>query len=345
MTTISISCPINNLSYGIVSTNILDQFTKMGQDYRLKPMAQFDTNEFGRFLDKCIKFDEKLDMFVPSLKIWHEHSLFDHIGKGPRVGFPIFEKDIFNPLDAWNIRHQDMVLVASHWAQDVVKQVNDNTHVCPLGVDQDFLNNPYNPQDKVIFYTQGKREVRKGHDYLHKVFAKAFPGNENVELWMFTHNVFDDQKTTRKFQTEYRQLLGDKVKFFPWLPKQEMLKWLGKADFGLFLSRAEGWNMPLLESMAMGKDVLATYYSGHTEFLPEDQSFKPESFVEAFDGKWFNGGFVWVKIEDSEDEIIEKLRKMYRNKDQTTNETNRQIAKQFTWERTAKEVLNGIQRV
>ena len=38
------------------------------------------------------------------------------------------------------------------------------------------------------------------------------------------------------------------------------------ADCGIFLSRAEGWNLGLLEMMAMGKPVITTNYSGHTEF-------------------------------------------------------------------------------
>ena len=38
------------------------------------------------------------------------------------------------------------------------------------------------------------------------------------------------------------------------------------ADCGVFLSRAEGWNLGLLEMMAMGKPVITTNYSGHTEF-------------------------------------------------------------------------------
>lgn len=338
---INIQCPINGLSYGIVSTNILDQFTKLGQDYRIKPMSEFDTNEYSRFVSKCFNIEEDVDLYAPSLRIFHEHALFDHIGKGPRIGFPIFEKDILSPLDAWNIRHQDKVLVCSKWAQEVVNQVNSNTHICPLGVDEDFLNNEYNPTGKVIFYTQGKREKRKGHDYLHKLFNKAFPAEQDIELWMFTQNIFDQPDVTRKFQAEYKQELGHRVKFFPWLPKSEMLKWLAKADYGIFPYRAEGWNMPLLEAMAMGKTVLGTNYSGPTEYLPEDQSFEVKSFIEAFDHPWFTGGFVWAKIEDSEDEIIDKMRQMYKS-EKKINTANQEIAKTFTWERTAKEVINGI---
>ena len=39
------------------------------------------------------------------------------------------------------------------------------------------------------------------------------------------------------------------------------------ADCGIFLSRAEGWNLGLLEMMAMGKPVITTNYPG-TPSLP-----------------------------------------------------------------------------
>ena len=233
-----INCPVNNLSYGIVSQNILDNLS----DYILKPIGPFDQEEYSRYLPKVINYFDNLDLNQPSLKIFHENQLFDHVGKGTRIGFPIFERNIFTPEHIFNLKHQDIVLVCSNWAKQIVEPINPNVIVCPLGVDSDFTPGYVpNKEDKVIFYTQGKREIRKGHDYLHKVFHKAFSEYNDVELWMFTYNHFDTPVTTREFQTDYKKLLGNKVKFFPWLSKKEMINWLHKTDCGIFLSRAEGW--------------------------------------------------------------------------------------------------------
>lgn len=341
---LNISCPINNLSYGLVSQNILDNFTELGIDFALKPLGNFDSATYSRFIPNINKFLD-LDINSPSFKIFHEHSIFDHIGKGPRIAFPIFEKNRFNDFERFNIKHQDLVIVCSKWAAEIVKPINPNVIVAPLGVDSDF--NIYishkDVNSKVIFYTQGKREVRKGHDYLHKVFHKAFENNNDVELWMFTHNVFDSVEEANQFKREYKSLLGDKVKFFPSLAKAEMISWLQKTDCGIFLSRAEGWNLCLHEAMSMGIDVIATYYSGHTEFL--EDGIKPVKFCEAFDGKWFNGGFEWMEIEANEDEIVENLRRMYSYKKQlrVPNTMNASNARDFTWKRTTGEIIRGLQ--
>lgn len=333
-----ISAPVNQLSYGIVTQNILDNLS----NYKLKPLGQFDEQKYSRFVPNLINYLDKLDLTQPSLKIFHENLLFDHIGKGTRIGFPIFERNRFTPEHIWNLSHQDIVLVCSKWAKELVEPINPNVIVCPLGVDKDFFPGYIpNQEEKVIFYTQGKREVRKGHNYLHKVFHKAFSEYNDVELWMFTHNFFDNPEVTRSFQLEYKELLGNKVKFFPWLPKSEMINWLHKTDCGIFLSRAEGWNMPLSESLAIGKQVIATYYSGHTEYLKD--GIKPTEFELAIDNKWFNGEFTWMKIESNEEEIVNLLREKYEyckdNRGPDINSVN--LVKNFTWQKTA-EIINGL---
>lgn len=344
---INIQAPINDTSYGIVSKNILQN---LSCDYTLKPIGNISKDDFKMFRKNMINYLNTIDLNAPSLKIFHEHDLFDHIGKGPRIGFPIFEKNYFNPCETWNLEHLDMVLVASHWAKEVVESLlNIDCHVCPFGVSERFFVEqiPKNVEEKVIFYTLGKREKRKGHDYLHYVFNKAFQDNDDVELWMFTNNMFDSREEQRNFKLSYKKELGKKVKFFPRLSQKDMVSWINNTDCGVFLSRAEGFNLPLLESMAMGKDVIATYYSGHTEYLPIEYGINPKGFEEAHDNTWFNGGFTWVRIEKSEDEIVERLRSVYKLKKQSreANQKNINIAKQYTWKRTANEVLDGIQRV
>jgi glycosyltransferase involved in cell wall biosynthesis len=340
---VNISCPINSLSYGIVSTSILKELDRLNEEYVLFPKNNIE-DKFSYFKAKLPNYITQINLKAPSLNIWHEFDIFNHIGRGPRVAFPIFEKNQFNPQETWNIHHQDMVLVCSKWAAEVVRPVNQNVHVCPLGVDKDFFIPSQAPLNKVIFYTQGKREFRKGHDFLHKVFHKAFENNKNVELWMFTENVFDSEQEDRSFKQEYRQLLGNKVKFWPRLKKCDMIKFLSQTHCGIFLSRAEGWNLPALECMAMGKDIISTYYSGHTEFIPKEYCVKTDKFVEAKDSKWFNGGFTWMDIIDCEDEIVEKLRQTFERKigNNVINKTNVSIANKFTWENTTREVLNGI---
>ena len=344
---INITAPINDLSYGIVSKNIITQYAKK-DIVCLKPIGlinRYIDCEYIKYVENYYKY---FDVKSPSLRIFHEFDLMEHQGKGLRIGFPIFEKDQFNQIEQFNIKHQDLVIVCSEWAKNIVKTINANVEVVCLGVDEDFKPEPriYNKDEtKVIFYSCGKIEERKGHNYLHKVFAKAFP-NENVELWMFCHNVFLSDSEHTSFKNEYRLTLGNRVKFFPRLVKHDLINWINQTDCGIFLSKAEGFNLCLLESMACGKDVIATYYSGHTEYLPKENAILPVSFCEANDGKWFHGGFNWINIESCEDQIIEQLHRVYKLKleNRNINMNNIEIASKLTWERSMEQLHGTVSK-
>lgn len=336
---INIISPYNNLSYGLVSKNIISNLRNW-----------FDISHFPIGLSEDYKdsdlffLNKKFNKDAVSLKIFHEFDLLMSIGNGRKIGFPIFEKDRLLPLDLYNIKHCDEIFVCSHWAQNVLNQYSIKSTVIPLGVDDSFqfVNTKF--EDKVIFYNLGKREVRKGHDYLHKVFKKAFPDKADVELWMFSQNIFDSKEEKDLFQLEYKKTLGSRVKFFPFLPKSDLISWINKAHIGFFPTRAEGFCLPILEGMKLGKHILATNYSGQTEFLPENQSFSCEKFVEARDNKWFNGGFNWAEVESSEDEIVEKLRSFYKKVKEGChyNAYNITMASKFSWYNTCEKIRKAI---
>ena len=58
-----------------------------------------------------------------------------------------------------------------------------------------------------------------------------------------------------------------RVKMIPRVnTSEEVARIMGQVDCGVFPARGEGWNLELLEMMSMGKPVIATNYSGHTQF-------------------------------------------------------------------------------
>ena len=86
--------------------------------------------------------------------------------------------------------------------------------------------------------------------------------------------------------------LGSKVKFLDRVGShKEVADIIRMCDCGVFPSRAEGWNLDLLEMMSCGKQVIATNYSAHTEFCNEENCMLVETteMVDAEDGKWFRG--------------------------------------------------------
>ena len=67
--------------------------------------------------------------------------------------------------------------------------------------------------------------------------------------------------------------IGHKVRFIDRVgTHQEVYNIMSRVDCGVFPSRAEGWNLELLELMACGKHVITTDYSAHTEFCTEENA-------------------------------------------------------------------------
>ena len=125
------------------------------------------------------------------------------------------------------------------------------------------------------FYTIGKLEYRKGHEFIVDCFNKAFSEKDDVELDMMVHNVFLQREVVEQWLSGFKNTkLGRKIKFQnPVQTQREVADFIRYNDCGLFPSRAEGWNLELLESMSCGKPVIATNYSGHTEFCNDENSY------------------------------------------------------------------------
>lgn len=80
------------------------------------------------------------------------------------------------------------------------------------------------------------------------------------------------------------------------------------------LTRGEGYGLPLLESAAVGLPIIATNWSGHTDFLDEE-NYIPVDYTlvnvhdSRIDGKIFMPGTKWAM--PSESDAKKKMRKFY----------------------------------
>ena len=133
-----------------------------------QPTTQDDADLVGKLQNKQSDFDPT----APCVKIWHEHSLAERIGRGKYYGFPIFELNKFDQRRLKNLECCDEIMVCSNWARDVVldqtKRSENEVHVVPLGVDRNVFNESKNNVSGTQFaiLNCGKWEVRKGHDVL-----------------------------------------------------------------------------------------------------------------------------------------------------------------------------------
>ena len=345
---INITAPINSLGYGVASYNIIKSLVLQGQSINYLPIGK---PEIQDPLIEKITMKECHDK-TPSVKIWHQHELHGHVGKGIHIGFPIFELDRFSDVEKSSIKYNDRIFVCSKWAKRVVEeQTKVDTRVIPLGVDTNIFKAHNSSRPKTIFFNCGKWEVRKGHDVLVKCFNAAFDHSDDVELWMMCHNPFYSTEQQQQWERLYKDSpLGDKIRIIPRQnTHQDVYNIMKQTDCGVFPARAEGWNLELLEMMACGKHVIATEYSAHTEFCNEKNcNLIPVHNLEpAKDGVWFHGQGMWASIGNSQlEHIVGYMRSIHKQKQEGSLEPNIDgiyTAKEFSWKNSAEKFIKGLE--
>lgn len=370
--------PINDLGYGIFTKGVIQGFVEAQEsNFYLHPIGGTiqvsDPNEqqiFKSFAEK-----ELWNRSVPAVAIWHEFDL-DKFSAKKLIAYPIFETNGFSPKAVNYLKQMDAVCVLSNWAKEVVISAIGNdvpVHVVPGASDDLTLTEEQAAQvhkpKAFTFINMGKYEKRKGHIDLIQAYLQAFAGRD-VETRLIVHcyNPFDNQFAVR--MTAILQKMG--LQFAPTtlggsiiavqgnaiieipkarLTKEEMGCLLHTADAGVFPSRAEGWNLPLMETIKAGIPCVATNYSAHTEYLNDTYNYPSELLLNdlteevAQDDVFFYGDRGnWMSPNITE--IAEKMSYIHNNYEKIKEGFDpSKIKETFTWKNTAlklKEVIDSV---
>ena len=359
---INLSCPVNQLGYGVAGLNISKALSDLGHSISLFLIGNLEAPEnYHENLKQMIANSRMPDWNAPSIRIWHQHDMSQFVGRGDKYGFPIFELDGFVDLELHHLSYLDYWFVTSEWSKSILvkelkkvlgdEDVSDRIFVIPLGVDRNIFTESVSRRKETIFYNCGKWEVRKGHDVLVKAFNEAFTEEDDVELWMMCDNPFYSEEDNFKWERLYRtSKLGEKIRIIPRQQTQEdVYNIMSQTDCGVFPARAEGWNLELLEMMSCGKNVIATNYSSHTEFCNSENCMLVETteLEDAHDGKWFRGQGQWAKLEEAQiTQIADHMKKVHEDKKKDNlniNQAGVDTAKKFSWENSARKILEAIE--
>jgi glycosyltransferase involved in cell wall biosynthesis len=359
MKKININCPVGKTGYGITSLNILKKLSLIQDlEVSLFPIGQqieLNSENEKSLIQTLIKNSESFDGSSPCLKIWHQFDLAYRIGTGDYYSFPFFEIDKLKTKEKYHLNSCDNIFVASAWAKQVLEQ-NDiikPIYIAPLGVDLDiFKPSEHNikiENDNYIFFHIGKWEHRKGQDFLIKAFESAFDLDDKVELWLMPHNPFLNQEENKYWIDLVNNCkLKSKIKIFDRVPTQyHVAQFIENGDCGVFLSRAEGWNNEILETMALNKPIITTNYSAHTEYCNENNSFLiyVDETEPANDGKWFFGEGNWAKLGDKQlEQTVNYMRNVYKN-NIITNQFGYETAQKYSWINTVQIIYDQIFKV
>lgn len=351
---INLIAPINTLGYGYAGLNFAKQLYKIDKRVTLYPIANKvePVDETG-IIAQCLNNAINHNPDYPCVKIWHQHDLMQRVGRGKYYGYPIFELNKFSSHERVSLHHCDEIIVCSKWAKDIIvnetKFTDDKVHVVPLGVDSNIFK-PVNPSSRstTVFFNCGKWEKRKGHDLLLQVFNEIFTQDDDVELWIMAENPFIGKMNDDWTNLYKNSPLGHKIRVIPrQKTHQDVYNIMKLSDCGVFPSKAEGWNLEVLEMMAIGKHVITTDYSAHTEFCTKENSMLIDinNLETAFDGIFFKGdvGF-WAEMGDNQiDQLKNYMLDIHKKKQRgqlNINQAGIETGQKFSWENATKELIN-----
>lgn len=347
--------PINNLGYGVFSHGLIKAYDRyVSQDIALFPVPQADfmDDSIQRWMANGTRFSKS----DPSIMIFQAPWLNRFVGK-PMIGFPIFELDIVPDYDLSILKGLDVALQPSEWGKKVlldhgVRQV----HVVPGGYDPEVFQPRIAQEQKlariqqngVTFVHVGKFEVRKSSEEILHCFVRAAKTcNDKVNLVFHVCNPFDSQwfQKVEKILKDYdftqagTQFSHGLIRVI--VPQgrfaSDPSKLYETADFGIWASKAEGWNLPLLECLACGTPCLTTDNTAQADFIRK--GIYPSELVLKSRQKEPTrlGGMFWPL---DHEELIFKIKTLIQDpeKNLPLSEKCFESVKPFTWENAARKL-------
>jgi glycosyltransferase involved in cell wall biosynthesis len=359
---LNFSGAINPLSFGNVSIGFLYGLFKLGVKVNIFPISnQVDISAFDKLPDDFKDWlSESLNGSLlnykstdPGFKIWHINSSQEKISDKQFL-FTFNECDALTPVEANILNNQQVTFVSSPYNKEVFEKSGvKNVRFVPLAFDSlhyHRLEKRLIPQNVISFGLLGKWEKRKATQNVLKAWAKKYGNNPKYMLQAAVTNPFFSPE--QNGQLRVQALEGKSyhnINFLPFVKtNSEYNQILNAIDIVLGMSKSEAFGLPEFHSVAIGKHAVVHNAAGYKAWANADNAVLVESTGKetVYDGVFFhpnqpfNQGsyFTW-----NEDEFItacEKAEKKYL--ENPVNEAGLKLQKEFTWEKSAREILDTV---
>lgn len=289
------------------------------------------------------------------------HHLFYDEYVGPKIAYNVWESTLQPEGFFEKLKEFDQLWVPSQWQKECsIKQGYDpnKIKVVPEGVDvatfKPEVKPPHHPltsDGRFKFFLAGRWDYRKSTKEIIETFLKTFDKNEPVDLIVSVDNPFsNDTFESTEQRLEYYNLMDGRIKILHFPPREEYVNLLKSCDVFVSCARSEGWNLPLLESMACGTPSIYSDCSGQLEFAKGKGipvKIIGEKSVDSSHYNHFNESVGNYYEPDFED-LGDKMRFSYENwgacKEKSLKES-REVSKKFRWgevARIAEETLRDF---
>ena len=347
--------PLNSLSFGNVSFNLLRALYRKGIETAIFPTGKVEVSAFGAQEDEFKSWLEdginnrylKLDKDAPTLQMWHLNGSENRISKSQFL-YTFYELDSPTECERKLCELQDATIFSSSFAAE---KFGSNTHNVPLGFDRDFkkVNKTY-LQGKTHFGLMGKFEKRKHTAKILKLWAKKYGNDYKYQLSCCVTNPFLKKEQLEGF---INQALEGKnygnINFIPFLPQNTQVNdYLNSIDIDLGgVSGAEGWNLPSFNATCLGKWSVVLNASSHKDWATKDNSIliEPNGKEPVYDniffqeGAEFNQGNIYTFDEDEFISAMEQAEISCQNE----NKEGLKLAEKFSYDKTLEGILEIIE--
>jgi tetratricopeptide (TPR) repeat protein len=280
-------------------------------------------------------------------------------------GYTFFENEL-TQKSKLNAAKYDKIYAGSSWCRNKMIEAGIfNSDILIQGIDPDLFYPVENKKDRAfVIFSGGKFELRKGQDLVIKavkilqekykdiVLVNSWYNFwENTMLSMGNSNHIKFELNGKTWEEKINNILLlngldlNRVITLPVIPHDKSREIFEQTDIGLFPNRCEGGtNLVLMEYMACGKPAAASFTSGHTDIINEDNSilltdlnkFKLHNNHNELISDW---------EEASIDEIVAAIEYAYHNRDKikTIGRNAGEYMKYYSWADTAKNLSESIE--
>jgi glycosyltransferase involved in cell wall biosynthesis len=270
------------------------------------------------------------------------------------IGVWFWETNRFRTGERNATRFLDELWVTSSYVRDAIEpDVDVPVRVLPVPMERP--TGPFRTRAELdlpdgftfLFVFDFWSEERKNPAAIVEAFTKAFRSGEGPTLVL--KSIHGDSKARELERLE--AIVGGRGDILVrdgYVSAVERDSYLAACDCYVSLHRSEGLGLTMAESMALGKPVIATGYSGNLEFMSESNSYLvPSDLVDVPESWWAHAsGARWA--EPDVDAAAALMREVWENRDESRaiGERGRdELLDRFSPDRTAEFVARRLEEL
>ncbi len=200
--------------------------------------------------------------------------------------------------------------------------------------------NNFSKSNFTFFHNSSGME-RKGIEELIKAFTSEFQNKRDVKLkiksFANANNIIKD--VLQKYQSQNIDLIESNS-----FSEKEMIKLYLTSDAYVSPSRAEGFNLPVLEAMSLEIPVITTAWGGHMDFCNDNNSFLLDYDLVPAVSHLDNSGAYWAQVRVKD--LRQKMQKVVKMKNSDSDilrmkiQAAKKTAQEFKWKNSAQRFFD-----